>query len=70
MDRLIPQRQRSRRIRSCGRNRLAPITKDRNNGSVDLRHNNKANAFFFDGHVGNFDQGKLVSNDRIIHDGN
>ena len=46
------------------------ITKDRNNGSVDLRHNNKANAFFFDGHVGNFDQGKLVSNDRIIHDGN
>ena len=46
------------------------ITKERNNGSVDLRHNNKANAFFFDGHVGNFDQGKLVGNNYIIHDGN
>ena len=44
------------------------ITKDPNNGSVDLRHNGRANTLFFDGHVGSFDKGKLVGNEKTIGD--
>ena len=44
------------------------ITKDPNNGSVDLRHNGCANTLFFDGHVGSFDKGKLVGNEKTIGD--